>query len=127
MVSTRRRTEEFRQSVLAIVQAIFAALIIFIFFLAFIIQSGAIPLPPWAKTFQGATPEQQSSYAASLLAVIIVLSAIIIAAGTFLTRGPMFRFPGLTGHSIDVTIVDDQLPINETEALSVRVGSTTLH
>ncbi|KAI1352860.1 glycosyl hydrolase family 61-domain-containing protein [Xylaria sp. FL0043] len=83
-VSSRRA--EFRQSLLEIVQVLFALLIFIIFILAFVIQSDAIVLPPWTKTFQGATPEQQAQYSAALLSVIIVISAIIIAAGIYLLR-----------------------------------------
>ncbi|KAI1260751.1 hypothetical protein F5Y18DRAFT_431919 [Xylariaceae sp. FL1019] len=74
MASSRQRAREFRESLLAITQAIFAFLVIFIFFLAFIIQSKAITIPQWGKTFQGVAPEDQGPMAAALLTIVIVLS-----------------------------------------------------
>ncbi|KAI1428895.1 glycosyl hydrolase family 61-domain-containing protein [Xylaria sp. FL1777] len=80
------RRAEFRESVIQIVQVLFAIVIFIIFVLAFVIQTGGIVLPPWTKTFQGATPEQQTQYSADLLAVILVISAIIVSAGIYLAR-----------------------------------------
>ncbi len=82
----KSRRAEFRQSLIEIVQVLFAILIFIIFILAFVIQSEAIVLPAWTKTFQGATPDLQAQYSAALLSVIIVISAIIISAGIYLAR-----------------------------------------
>ncbi|TGJ82862.1 hypothetical protein E0Z10_g5901 [Xylaria hypoxylon] len=80
----KSRRAELRQNLADIVQVLFAILIFIIFILAFVIQSKAIELPQWTKTFQGATLEQQSAYSAALLSVVLVISAIIIAAGVYL-------------------------------------------
>ncbi|KAI1754809.1 hypothetical protein F4782DRAFT_462525 [Xylaria castorea] len=82
----RSRRAEFRKTLVEILEVLFAILIFIIFILAFVIQSDAIVLPPWTKTFQGATPEQQSQYSAALLSVIIVITALIVAAGAYLAR-----------------------------------------
>lgn len=82
----RSRRAEFRESLVQIAQVLFAALIFIVFILAFVIQSEGIVLPPWTKTFQGTTPEQQSQYAAALLSVILVISAVIVTAGIYLAR-----------------------------------------
>ncbi|KAI0452896.1 glycosyl hydrolase family 61-domain-containing protein [Xylaria acuta] len=80
------RRAEFRERLVEIVQVLFAILVFIIFVLAFVIQSDGIILPPWTKTFQGATPEQQSYYSAALLSVILVITAVIVAAGAYLVR-----------------------------------------
>ncbi|TRX92248.1 hypothetical protein FHL15_006863 [Xylaria flabelliformis] len=80
----RSRRAEFRETLIDILQVLFAILIFIVFVLAFVIQSEAIVLPPWTKTFQGATPEQQSQYSAALLSVILIITAIIVAAGAYL-------------------------------------------
>lgn len=82
----KSRRAEFRESLIHIAQALFAGLIFIIFVLAFVIQSEGIVLPPWTKTFQGITPEQQNQYAAALLSVILVISAVIVGAGVYLAR-----------------------------------------
>ncbi|KAI1120334.1 hypothetical protein F5Y10DRAFT_134100 [Nemania abortiva] len=82
----KSRRAEFRKSLLEIVQVLFAILIIIVFILAFVIQSGAITLPAWTKTFQGATPEQQTQYSGALLSVILIVSAVIVSAGVYLVR-----------------------------------------
>jgi biopolymer transport protein ExbD len=81
-----RRRAEFRANLLGIVQVLFAVLVFIIFILAFVIQTQAIILPEWTKTFQGVTPEQQGQYAAALLSVILVITAIIVIAGIYLAR-----------------------------------------
>ncbi|KAI0968048.1 glycosyl hydrolase family 61-domain-containing protein [Xylaria arbuscula] len=80
------RRAEFRETLLAIVQALFAILIFVVFVLAFVIQSNSNALPPWTKTFQGATPAQQAQYSATLLTIIIIISAVIVGAGAYLAR-----------------------------------------
>ncbi|KAI1146985.1 hypothetical protein F4825DRAFT_168448 [Nemania diffusa] len=82
----RSRRAEFRRSLVEIAQVLFAILIFIVFILAFVIQSGAITLPPWTKTFQGATAAQQTQYSAALLSVILVITAIIVTAGIYLVR-----------------------------------------
>ncbi|KAI0205555.1 glycosyl hydrolase family 61-domain-containing protein [Astrocystis sublimbata] len=82
----KSRRAEFRESLLEVVQVLFAILIFIIFVLAFVIQSEGITLPPWTKTFQGATPEEQASYSAALLSVILVVTAFIVIAGIYLIR-----------------------------------------
>jgi len=84
-----RRRAEFRRNLKGIVQVLFAAVIFLVFVLAFVIQGGGITLPDWTRTFQGATPEQQSQYTAALLSVILVITAIIVAAGAYLARETM--------------------------------------
>ncbi|KAI0503240.1 glycosyl hydrolase family 61-domain-containing protein [Xylaria bambusicola] len=69
---------------------LFAILIFIVFVLAFVIQSSAIDLPPWTKTFQGATPEQQTQYSAALLSVVLVISAVIVTAGIYLIRSKAY-------------------------------------
>jgi cytochrome b subunit of formate dehydrogenase len=86
MNERRRARAEFRRNLIGIAQVLFAALIFIIFFLAFIIQSGAIVLPQWTKTFQGVSPAQQAEFAAALLSVILVVTAIIVVAGIYLAR-----------------------------------------
>ncbi|KAI3323828.1 hypothetical protein HD806DRAFT_534947 [Xylariaceae sp. AK1471] len=81
-----RRRAEFRENLLGILQFLFAILVFVVFVLAFVIQSEGIILPQWTKTFQGVTPEQQNQYAAALLSVILVITAIIVAAGVYLAR-----------------------------------------
>ncbi|KAI2631767.1 hypothetical protein GGS21DRAFT_522999 [Xylaria nigripes] len=82
----RSQRAEFRKTLAGIVQVIFAILIFIIFILAFVIQSGAIVLPQWTRTFQGVSPEQQSEFTAALLSVIIVISVFILGAGIYLSR-----------------------------------------
>ena len=86
----RSRRAEFRESLNEIIQVLFAILSFVVFVLAFVIQSSAINLPPWTKTFQGATPEQQTQYSAALLTVIIVISAVIVTAGIYLVRSKAY-------------------------------------
>ncbi|KAI0113677.1 hypothetical protein GGR51DRAFT_556826 [Nemania sp. FL0031] len=83
------RRAEFRRTVAEIAQVLFAILIFIVFILAFVIQSEAIVLPAWTKTFQGATPEQQTQYSAALLSVILVVTAVIVTAGVYLVRSSL--------------------------------------
>lgn len=85
----RKRRAELRANLLGILQVVFAALIIIVFILAFVIQSQAIVLPEWTKTFQGVSPDKQSEYAAALLTVIIVITFVIVSAGIYLARHVM--------------------------------------
>ncbi|GAW23619.1 hypothetical protein ANO14919_131930 [Xylariales sp. No.14919] len=82
----KSRRAEFRETLAEIVQVLFAFLIFIVFVLAFVIQTKAIDLPQWTKTFQGATPQEQSEFSAALLSVVLVISAIIVAAGVYLVR-----------------------------------------
>ncbi|GAP83893.2 hypothetical protein SAMD00023353_0503120 [Rosellinia necatrix] len=82
----KSRRAELRESLVEIVQVLFAILIFIIFILAFVIQSDGIVLPAWTKTFQGATPAQQAQYSAALLSVILVITVVIVTAGVYLAR-----------------------------------------
>lgn len=82
----KSRRAELLGTLQEIAQVLFALLIFIVFVLAFVIQSNAIILPAWTKTFQGVTPEQQAQYSAALLSIIIVISAVIVIAGIYLTR-----------------------------------------
>lgn len=82
----KSRRAEFRETLAEIVQVLFAILIFVVFVLAFVIQTNGIILPAWAKTFQGATPAEQAYYSGALLSVILIITAIIVAAGTYLVR-----------------------------------------
>ncbi|KAI0394950.1 glycosyl hydrolase family 61-domain-containing protein [Xylariaceae sp. FL0594] len=76
----------FRRNLKGIAQVLFAGVIFLVFVLAFVIQAGGIELPDWTRTFQGVGPELQAQYTAALLSVIIVISAVILAAGAYLAR-----------------------------------------
>ncbi|KAJ3577734.1 hypothetical protein NPX13_g2833 [Xylaria arbuscula] len=97
----RSRRAEFRETLTEIIQVLFAILIFVVFILAFVIQSSAIALPPWTKTFQGATPEQQTQYSAALLSVILVITAIIVTVGIILLQA--YERPSLVGR-VDFSI-----------------------
>ncbi|KAI1170318.1 glycosyl hydrolase family 61-domain-containing protein [Nemania sp. FL0916] len=85
-ITKKNLRAELRENLLGIAKVLFALLIFIVFVLSFVIQSGAITLPPWTKTFQGATAAQQSEYSAALLSVILVITAIIVTAGIYLVR-----------------------------------------
>ncbi|KAI5924223.1 hypothetical protein F4810DRAFT_709941 [Camillea tinctor] len=105
MAKSRGRKSEiqFRLALYSAMQAVFALIIFIIFILAFVIQSGGIVLPQWAKTWQGVSPDLIPEYAGALLGAVCVVGGLCAAAGIMLIRSEaLFPTPAWL-HPIIVT------------------------
>ncbi|KAI1505728.1 hypothetical protein F5X99DRAFT_404764 [Biscogniauxia marginata] len=111
MATTRKRDVQFRLALYSALQTVFALFLFALFIIAFVIQSGGITLPEWAKTWQDAPPELLPGYAGALLGSICVIAAVCIAAGIILIRSEAkknrrgeraggLRNPRITGYGI---------------------------
>ncbi|KAI0379641.1 hypothetical protein F5Y04DRAFT_127196 [Hypomontagnella monticulosa] len=80
----KRRVSSLRRSIIGILQAVFAIAIFAIFVIAWLVQGGSIPLPQWAKAWNGVSPELQATYAAALIPAVCVLAVLFIGSGVIL-------------------------------------------
>ncbi|KAI1801919.1 hypothetical protein F4811DRAFT_555417 [Daldinia bambusicola] len=65
-------------------KAVFALALFAIFVITWLVQIGTIPLPEWAKAWNGVSPELQRTYAAALIPAVVVLAVLFIGAGIIL-------------------------------------------
>ncbi|KAL7626460.1 hypothetical protein AAE478_003232 [Parahypoxylon ruwenzoriense] len=75
----------FRRTVYATLQAIFAVTLFTIFVIAWLVQGGSIKLPQWAIAWNGASHENQVTYAAALVPAVCVCAMLFFGAGFWMT------------------------------------------
>ncbi|KAI1476862.1 hypothetical protein K445DRAFT_27175 [Daldinia sp. EC12] len=78
MANSKRQPSSLRRSLLGFLQAAFALALFAIFVIAWLVQGGTIPLPEWAKAWNGVAPELQRTYAAALIPAVVVLAVLFI-------------------------------------------------
>lgn len=86
MANLRQQPSSFRRSLLGFIQAVFALALFAIFVIVWLVQGGSIPLPEWAKAWNGVSPELQRTYAAALVPAVCILAVLFIGAGIILMR-----------------------------------------
>ncbi|CAJ2511993.1 Uu.00g076180.m01.CDS01 [Anthostomella pinea] len=82
----RGRNAQLRRALIATGQTIFAILLLTIFGLAIVIQSGLIRLPQWAKTFQGAPPDVLAAYSGALMGMVCGLAVLLFGFAVWVYR-----------------------------------------
>ncbi|KAI1646428.1 uncharacterized protein F4817DRAFT_316923 [Daldinia loculata] len=78
MANLRQQPSSFRRSLLGFIQAVFALALFAIFVIVWLVQGGSIPLPEWAKAWNGVSPELQRTYAAALVPAVCILAVLFI-------------------------------------------------
>ena len=84
MAKLARQPSSFQRSLLGFLQVAFTLALFAIFVIAWLVQGGTIPLPEWAKAWNGVSPKLQATYAAALIPAVCILAVLFIGAGVIL-------------------------------------------